>query len=131
MFFLLGICCIGCCNSTEEHTATWTKLMLSVIFTCEENGLKPGGNQLHLLATVGNDGMIIDHAALFTVGCGGDAAYFGSCRYTINSDVTVALSDTTATAEVDAQGEPVAATLKTAAHHYHMWIDDRGYIHRK
>lgn len=84
--------------------------------------------QNHFIATVSNDGKIIDKFALFSAVCSEDENYWGQAKYTIDKDLKIIQTDSSATYKRNEVGEIIKGTIESSSHRLSLYVDQNGKI---
>lgn len=84
--------------------------------------------QNHFLATVSMDGKIIEMLELFSAGCSEDENYWGEAKYTIDNNLKIIQTDTSATYKRNDVGTIIKKTIKTSSHRLLFYVDKNGNI---
>jgi hypothetical protein len=84
--------------------------------------------QLHYLTTVTMDGNIIDKLELFSAGCGEDPYYWGQSNYTIDKNLNIIQTDSSATYNRDTNGTILKESIVSTSHRYSFYVDEHGKI---
>lgn len=84
--------------------------------------------QIHYLVTVNKQGSIIEKFDLFSYGCHEDEFFWGQANYTINKDLKIFQSDSSATYKRTDEGEIIPETIVSSSHRHEFYIDNNGKI---
>ncbi len=84
--------------------------------------------QIHYLATVALDGNIIEKFELFSAGCAGDPYYWGQSNYTIDNNLNIIQTDSSATYSRDADGTILKESIVSTSHRLSFYVDEHGKI---
>jgi hypothetical protein len=84
--------------------------------------------QLHYLTTVALDGNIIDKLELFSAGCSEDPYYWGQSNYTIDNNLNIIQTDSSATYSRDDNGKILKESIVSTSHRYSFYVDEYGKI---
>jgi hypothetical protein len=84
--------------------------------------------QLHYLTTVTLDGNIIETFELFSAGCSEDPYYWGQSNYTIDNNLNIFQTDSSATYSRDDNGTILKESIVSTSHRYSFYVDEYGKI---
>lgn len=85
-------------------------------------------SQLDYLTTVALDGNIIEKFELFSAGCGGDPYYWGQSNYTIDNNLNIIQTDSSATYNRDTNGAILKESIVSTSHRFSFYVDEQGKI---
>jgi|GEM_PF-6179002 len=84
--------------------------------------------QIHYLTTVNKQGKIIETFDLFSYGCSEDEFFWGKTNYTIEKDLRILQTDTSATYKRTESGEVIKESIVSSSHRHEYYVDANGKI---
>jgi hypothetical protein len=84
--------------------------------------------QIHYLTTVNRRGKIIEKFNLFSDGCHEDEFFWGQAKYTIDKDLKILQTDSSATYRRTEDGEIIGESVLSSSNRLEFYVDNDGKI---